>query len=207
MPLTDFKIKSLMFSGGQQIAVEPASLLLLVGPNNAGKSATLREVGTWLAPSHLRITPVVLHGLEFENPDEGELFGAMRSVYPNTELPDGTVTFAVDNGVRATFPGTKQEIRSLYQVFYRALIQRLDTETRLTYANPAPRRDLFGQDVPDAGIHWLQKDDAIYRKVNAVVRDAFGGDLLIDWGGGTSVGFHFGDAPLLTSDCDRVSSA
>jgi ABC-type multidrug transport system ATPase subunit len=56
MPITDFRITALTFSGGQQIALEPGSLLLLVGPNNAGKSATLREIGTWLAPDLVKLS-------------------------------------------------------------------------------------------------------------------------------------------------------
>lgn len=49
MPVTDFRIKSLTFSGGQTMPLESGTLLLLVGPNNSGKSAALREIGTWLA--------------------------------------------------------------------------------------------------------------------------------------------------------------
>ena len=52
------------------------------------------------------------------------------------------------------------------------LIQRLETETRLTYANPVGRVDVFGGEAPSAGIHWLQKNEVVYKQVSATVRAA-----------------------------------
>ena len=52
MPISDFRIKSLVFSGGDEVQLAPGSLLLLVGPNNSGKSVAPREIGTWLALPH-----------------------------------------------------------------------------------------------------------------------------------------------------------
>ena len=41
-----FTFKSITFSDGTTIALEPTDVVVLVGPNNAGKSVALRELET-----------------------------------------------------------------------------------------------------------------------------------------------------------------
>ena len=38
------QLRSLIFSGGRKVELRPDSVVVLVGPNNAGKTSTLREV-------------------------------------------------------------------------------------------------------------------------------------------------------------------
>lgn len=38
------KIKELVFSGGQKLSIHESDKILIVGPNNSGKSQTLREI-------------------------------------------------------------------------------------------------------------------------------------------------------------------
>ena len=201
MAIKDFRIKSLVSSGGDTIQLSAGSLLLLVGPNNSGKSAALREIGSWLAPSHLQSKRLVLSSAEFQDVPANELLDSMGRVFQIEELPNERIMFSLAGGSRWEAP-RGIALKQLYEIFYSSLIQRLDTETRLTYANPVGRLDVFGGDVPTAGIHWLQKDDSICRRVSGI-----GADLIINWGGGSTVGFHVGDAPSVTDDQDRVSSA
>lgn len=42
----DFRIDKILFSGADEpIAVGDSDLVVLIGPNNAGKSAALRDIG------------------------------------------------------------------------------------------------------------------------------------------------------------------
>src|ERR1017187_4179647 len=178
MAIKDFRIKSLVSSGGDTIQLSAGSLLLLVGPNNSGKSAALREIGSWLAPSHLQSKRLVLSSAEFQDVPANELLDSMGRVFQIEELPNERIMFSLAGGRRWEAP-RGIALKQLYEIFYSSLIQRLDTETRLTYANPVGRLDVFGGDVPTAGIHWLQKDDSICRRVSGI-----GADLIINWGGG-----------------------
>ena len=37
-------VKAIEFSGGDSIALDPDDIIVIVGPNNSGKSATLRSI-------------------------------------------------------------------------------------------------------------------------------------------------------------------
>ncbi len=200
----DFRITSLIFSGGEKITLDPGDVLILVGPNNSGKSVCLREIGTWFTPAHQRTPPVVLESLEVSNVGTAELFDFVRQFFPIRDLGNNRLVATFGGGRTHDFP-SNIGLEHLYTIFYSALVQRLDTETRLLNTNPAQRLDILGGEVPTAGIHWLQKDEELYKKVNAVIRKALGADIVINWGGGSSIGFHFGDEPSRSPDEDRIS--
>ena len=206
MARSEFRLLSLTTSGGDDIPLLAGSLVLLVGPNNSGKSAALREIADWFAPDQEQPKRLVLKSVQFTDMQTSQLLDEMGDVYPIIPLPNGNVLIRFDG--RNTHQMSRGgPLSHMYQIFRRALIQRLDTETRLTYANPAPRLDLFGDDAPSAGIHWLQKNEVIYQKVSGIVRAAFGSDLIINWGGGSTIGFHVGDAPAFNKENqDRVSA-
>jgi ABC-type transporter Mla maintaining outer membrane lipid asymmetry ATPase subunit MlaF len=205
MSVKDFRIKSLRFSGGEEVQLEPGSLLLLVGPNNSGKSVALREIEDWLKPSHLKPEiRFVIRAVEFQDVTVDDLFELSTAMYPTSEVAGGTVVIQMGGGKRFQLH-RRGPLQAWYEACFYFLVQRLDTETRLTYANAIGRVDVFGGEPPNAGIHWLQKDEAIYRQVSATVRGAFGADLIINWGGSTTVGFHVGDPPITTVERDRVS--
>ncbi len=206
MAFSEFRIKSLVFSGGDATQLSDVSLLLLVGPNNSGKSAALREIESWLAPHHEQMQALVLSSAQFQDAPSAELLNAMGSIFTITDVSNGQIAISLGNSERWRGPRNASP-QDFYRVFWQHLIQRLDTERRLTYANPARRLDVLGGDLPTAGIHWLQKDESIYQRVSSILRAAFGADLIINWGGGSEVGFHVGDAPTVTGDEDRVSPA
>lgn len=45
---TPFQVTSLSFNGGMTVETNDADIVVLVGPNNTGKSRTLQEMETWL---------------------------------------------------------------------------------------------------------------------------------------------------------------
>ncbi len=62
-----FRFKSLTFSDGNKIELTPDSAVLIVGPNNAGKSLALREIVAHLQPPHLVGVPMkVVLDIEIE---------------------------------------------------------------------------------------------------------------------------------------------
>jgi ABC-type cobalamin/Fe3+-siderophores transport system ATPase subunit len=63
-----FRLTSLRFNNGAEVPVPPDGVLVFVGPNNAGKSATLREVMSFFGvePGPAGFPEVVLNDLELE---------------------------------------------------------------------------------------------------------------------------------------------
>jgi hypothetical protein len=85
------------------------------------------------------------------------------------------------------------------------LICRLDTETRLQIGNPTQSQDYSNFDLRSY-IHVLQTNEDLLDLVSGEVRNAFGVDLIINWGGGAQIWLNAGDEPLRTREQDRVSA-
>jgi ABC-type cobalamin/Fe3+-siderophores transport system ATPase subunit len=54
-----FWIETVTFSGGKTVTLSPDSITIIVGPNNSGKTSTLRELSTAIAGG--QPGPVVTH--------------------------------------------------------------------------------------------------------------------------------------------------
>lgn len=57
-------INTITFSGGQTLTLDDYDKVLIVGPNNSGKSQTLRDIMSVLQDSSAR--PIVIKDIEFK---------------------------------------------------------------------------------------------------------------------------------------------
>jgi hypothetical protein len=67
-------IKSITFSGGERVQLEPGSVLLVVGPNNVGKSRMLADLGTHLPAPNANPQRAVVQSIEWEQEGTGSEF-------------------------------------------------------------------------------------------------------------------------------------
>jgi len=207
MPLTDFRITSLRFSGGETITVEPGSVLILVGPNNSGKSLAIREIASGTLVAQLPETKV-LKEVQFNYPNDTELSEALIADHPHVDLGQGLVQVTLQNGIQLHLnrwhplpmhhdPHQRMAASSVLQ-------RKLDTETRLSSTNPVQRIDPVSQ-APTSDIHRLQKDPHAYKEAKSAMKEFFGLDLVIDFGGASTIEFRVGHEPAITAEEDRVS--
>lgn len=197
-------ISSITFSGGEEIPLGFGSVLILIGPNNGGKSRALRDIETFFAsPDAARpvvpsVTPVregtaelFLQWLEDRYPARVDAQGRRHFRTKGGDLTADRVQRVWDRGE------TLREAQAF-------LMHRLGTEDRLTITNRVPPIDPYN-DQPQAYVHVLQANDDFRQTASQEVRNAFGVDLIINWGAGSQVGFHVGDEPGRDRDRDRVS--
>jgi energy-coupling factor transporter ATP-binding protein EcfA2 len=195
---------SIEFSGGEVVALEPGSVLVLIGPNSSGKSTALRDIQSYLMDPR-KPTLVVKSVAPFRTGSAEAFASWLRESY-GSRLVDGRRVFYTK--------GARVEENNLAQMWERSaalsgaqpfLLHLLDTGGRLTLAN---RTQAIGvpQEQPQAYIHLLQSDEAVLNAVTQEVNAAFGVDLIINWGGGGNVWFHVGAEPQRTLERDRVSS-
>ena len=197
-------ISSITFSGGQEIPLDFGSVLVLIGPNNGGKSRALRDIEAFFAsPEAAR--PVVPSVVPVRQGTAELFLQWLEDRYPARVDPQGRRHFrtkdadlTVDRVERAW--NTGDTLRGA-QGF---LVHRLGTEHRLTITDRVTSIDPY-KDQPQAYIHVLQANDDFRRKASEEVRKAFGADLIINWGAGSQVGFHVGEEPERDRDRDRVS--
>jgi len=143
----EWGIESLTFSGGEQINIEPASMLIFVGPNRGGKSTALRDINNVLAGGS--DGKVVRSGRLFQRGSLAEFRDWLLKYFPADS--SGELVYTIHDYIRI---GTNQEPNTFHalarsphtlsstQSFF---CKHLTTEARLEIGKPFPRIDLFRQ--------------------------------------------------------------
>ncbi|UXC90618.1 hypothetical protein EGM87_16570 [Sphingobium sp. RSMS] len=193
------RIERLRFVAGSApdqppLEIECPNVTILVGPNSAGKSQTLREIEAYC--SGLEVSSVLLDQIEIAMPQNGEAIDRMMMVY-RTEAPQGQ---GVQPGIlwffRPRSRNNEQELRTqiqstsfvdwhknnqilqLRQYFVRFFTTRLDGRTRFELIDPKPTGDL---DRPPENLLWhLFKSKKIREAVRKFTEQAFGKFFVVD---------------------------
>ena len=200
-------ISELKFSDGEAISIGKDDIVVLVGPNNAGKSATLKEATKLLKGK--KLGSKVLKDITIEKEgDEAEFFDFFEAIstkhYGGNPLPhyQGFGYSIYEPGVKVGWKNAANGIGELVP-FFAAM---LTTELRIQAANPAPNIKLT-TDAIQHPIHFLQKDDELEKRFSDYFRQAFGTDLIVHRNAGSEVPLYVGDKPVPSAGEDRVSAA
>jgi hypothetical protein len=198
-------INSITFSDGTTTTFGPNDIVVFVGPNNAGKSVALRnikEMSTRRDISRLVVTDLKLQ----TSGTEADLITWLEEKFlKRTEEPTNPqyVGFNASTHLQQAKGWWSSSNNGLYQLadFF---VYLLNTEARLTAANPAPNISLT-QDAVSHPIHYMQVDDSVETKISGYFREAFGEDLIVHRNAGNIVPLYCGQRPLPKPGQDRVS--
>ncbi len=200
-------VKSISFNDGTTIALNPDDVVVIVGPNNMGKSATLREIESKVhSPGS---ESVILTAIEVERAGEVDrleswLSRTCRKQQDRNNPANPTYTRlgqSVNHSQATSFWNDPSNgLRNLSPFFF----YRLTTEARLGAAKPAPNIRLT-TDALSHPIHYMQADDTVERRISEIFRQAFGQDLIVHRNAGNEVPLHCGTRPELLEGEDRVS--
>lgn len=198
-------ISQLEFSDGTRIQVGQHDVILVVGPNNAGKSATLRAIRDKLneaaADSH------VLKSIQLNKRGTTEqFFGWIESwAKRRPENPQDPAFMASGHTVhRSQIAASWQRADNSLGQVARWLCHFLSADERLGICNP-PGHVSLTQDGPSHPIHYLQRDDALEQIISSKFKKAFGADLIVHRNAGSNVPLHVGERPIPSHGEDRVS--
>ena len=197
-----YSIDRLEFSGGETVPLDPAGLLILVGPNNCGKSRALRDTETlWNGSASEEQVRVVLNADVSHSTDWDSFDAWLRQHYSVERLDDGRERFV---GLDVQFMPPHRGSSNWAQFGVGGfVVMRLDTESRLRLSNPPARIEPL-MEQPKHFIHVLQSDERLYEHVQQEVAAAFGLDLEIDYFGGSQIPMFVGEVPEIQNGWDRV---
>ncbi len=197
--------KSLAFSDGTTVSLSDTDIIVLVGPNNAGKSVALRELrqhmGAPEAPtvvvSHasLRQTGTSAEFVEYFRKHVNEIVSGDSTQYLGYNLNFGLSHLSLETLWEGNF--------STFAPFF---CQLLETETRISASNPVPPGPFLTQ-PPSHPIHMIYLDEILERKINTFFRKAFDLDLVVYHLGGSEIPLLVGDAPPLFAGEGRTTKA
>ena len=181
-------------------------VVILVGPNNAGKSATLRaidrKIADMSAPSPVLKELTIetsgsskdlldwLNGWAFKTQDSTQWNTIFRAFGTLIQFPMSTVNW----------DQSKSGIRGLTRCF----CHFLTADERLNICKPAPAFYAL-KEGPSHPIQNIYRDDTLERKLSDAFRAAFGLDLVVHRSAGKEIPIYVGERPVPLAGEDRVS--
>lgn len=191
-------ISEIEFSGGNVYELGSCEKIILVGPNNSGKSQSLREIIS-ICETGKRDRLVVVSNLKVSKTGDAKLlkdfldaeaeYWAGNYRYKNWAINEGHIQFwSYDYLVHGLRPGFVQNI---------AANDRLNICEQQNSISPGDQKT-----KPQ---HILYDDEALMQKISLMFRRAFGKELMFDFRGGSRLPIHVGELPKVDGVVDRVS--
>ena len=192
---------SITFSDGTVLSLDEDDIIIFVGPNNAGKSAALRELEHWIAHSGAGFVVKSASTRKI-----GTAADFLKYLEKNAqrmgEAPNytfGGLGFNIHHS-HVQFFDTHQNRNTISPFF----AKRLSTETRIQDSNPAPAIALF-RAPPTHPTHVLLTDETLAADVSSMFDHAFGRDLTPFRAGGSSFPLYVGKKPAIPLGKDELS--
>ena len=192
--------ESITFSDDTTITLEPTDVVVLVGPNNAGKSAALRELETHISNSSQGT--VVTQVKYLPTGTKKELLAYLRHHAKEDTSHQQYVgyRFSISERNIDRYWSSDGALGRLSPFF----CMRLQTETRITDSNPAPAIR-FPEGAISHPIQMLYSDDGLEYRISDYFRQAFGEDLIIYRLGGDVFPLLVGERLVPLDGEDRIS--
>lgn len=200
-------IDKIKFSDNTEVEFKSNDIIVFVGPNNAGKSASLKDAHSFLKLQNTQSK--VIKSIEFKKIGTPEDVVNLLEKNSQKEYTSNTDPWYSGMGYRVyggdpkhLWSDSSSQIADLAPVFSK----NLTTGERLKAANPAKNIKLTSE-APNHPINVLQKSDSLEKQFNDYFKLAFDLDLLVHRNAGTEVPLYVGDAPVLNKGEDRLSES
>jgi energy-coupling factor transporter ATP-binding protein EcfA2 len=193
--------KSVTFSDGSTLTFEDDDIVVFVGPNNAGKSATLREMDSMI---RFRRPGLIVHSASTRKTGDAD---SLRQYLEKFAQRTGTEENPQYAGINFNIHHTQIEYFDRQGVFGNIVsffAKLLATETRIQDSNAAHALALY-RDPPTHPIHMLLMDENLTADMSAKFRHAFGVDLIPFRAGGGNFPLYVGVKPGLAPGKDELS--
>ena len=201
--LPSVTFETITFSDGTTISLDETDVVVVVGPNNAGKSLALRELEEQLG-SHSDTKVIKSAELRKAGTSE-DLLGYLCEHAQVREQDNGRIYSGYNFSVAERFISHfwSNDLSQLRPFF----CMRILTETRINDSDPANAIAVLDEPASHP-IHMLYSDDRLEKKISDYFRRAFGEDLIVYRAGGNSFPLRIGNRLRPeTPDEDRISSS
>ena len=193
--------ETITFSDGTTLTLDEDDIVVFVGPNNAGKSAALRELEGWVARSSAG--HVVKNATMTKKGTQQDLRTYLEAKAQKSggigDLHYGGIGYNIHHTNLNYFdnPTDRHPVAPFFA-------KQLTTVGRLTDSNAAPGIALF-QNPPTHPIHLLLMDQALSKDISNKFKHAYGKDLTPFRAGGNKFPLYVGDRPVTPPGRDELS--
>ncbi|HEJ0318507.1 TPA: AAA family ATPase, partial [Klebsiella aerogenes] len=191
-------ISEIFFSGGQRLTLNNHDKILIVGPNNSGKSQTLREIISTLenSPPERKVTLDVTFNKIGSNADMEEYL-TQNSHFQNHTYHIGPAQVIQH---QINFWQNSKTIYSLTSMFVKNITAKdrlniCEQQTSISFGEPKTKPQ-----------HILYDDSELMERISSTFKKAFNKDLAFDYRGGSKLPIHLIDKKDFPENTDRVSN-
>jgi len=189
-----FSLNRISFSSGNTIELSPGDILVIVGPNNSGKSSALREIKKGC--SNEPVGPVIKLCKPYKSDN---LDNVSHWLKKNTLLRNDHYYWVNASINEANLQ--QQWMRSPSNVA-NFFVTLADTENRLQIGKPQATHTVGGP--PSHPFHVLFEDEEKDKQLSQYFNDAFGTDLILNRVAGNQVRLHCGDRTKVGGGLDMT---
>lgn len=188
-------IDSITVSDGGTIKLPEQGVVLIVGPNNSGKSQALRDIQSHAAGAS--VVGIVIKAIRLTKTGDKaalhEHFDRAARIGIDTTGSEKVMT---STGAHAfSSVASWWSIPNQIPVIANHFILHADTETRLSSSLPVAAMDLYS-DIPREPIHFLYRHPGREATLSRMSKEAFGFGLMLDrFSGGKQWAIRIGDPP------------
>lgn len=195
-------VQSLVFSDSSQIDFADAKLIIFVGPNNAGKSAALKEIQ--LIAQGEAETKVLKDASISKDGSVAQIKEYIEAEYFYDDSRGSRLYSFLGGQVwTQTIEGFwRGKLGELAPLFFK----RMPTDDRLSTSDPVKAVDLRRQ-VGSSAIHAMQRSDTLEKSVCDEFKNSFDLYLYVDRFGGSEVGLRVGGLVEVQTGEDRISDS
>lgn len=197
-------LKSFVVGKGTRIDLDTNEMIIIVGPNNAGKSALLRECHARVVKGE-QLPIKILSEVKFEfKGGKVSTLDWLRTVSKITI--DGNFVVPMV-GTVSPYSMEKLDRVQKYGIgdLAKLLMLYIDTEARLSASNPVDLNNVISE-PPSHPFHRLYEDEFLESRMDEIFKRTFGRNLIVNRGAGRKVMLQFGDRPEPLAGKDRASN-
>jgi len=197
-------ISEFEFNSGDTLSIAPNEIVVFVGPNNAGKSVTLKEVYSFV--KDIELDRKIITSVTYTKTGSKSSLEQLLQNISKREKKYGDSFYFTGPGFDfpeyrlSDWESVGSGIKDLAPIF----LKLLGTEERLLAIKP-PESINLASEIATHPIHNLQKDDSLEAKFSGFFRQAFGWDLIVHRNNGKTVPLYVGDKPTPPVGGDRLS--
>ncbi len=192
-------ISKVVFSGGNTFSLKENEKIIIVGPNNSGKSQSLREIlsicENGVKPNNLVVTDLTVY-------KSGDVEDLRQFLADNADLVGEIYRFE-DWQIRESFLNFWAQ-PFLTRGIAGGFIRKIAADDRLRVCDQ--QNSIAPGDQKSKPQHILYDDEVIMGEISELFSRAFGQELMFDFRGGSKLPIHVGEKPDLKNVHDRVSN-
>jgi hypothetical protein len=196
-------ISTITFKDGTQLNLNRQEVVVFVGPNNAGKSAALRDLDYKLDTRVHQglVISEIAYNTEGTEAGVAAWFDSLQKIgHVDVALSFGMMNrgSAGTRWLSAVAKAGFRDLKNLFEI-------HLTTEARLQAANQVSSIN-FSVDSPNHPLHHLFDTDGLEESLSRMFKQAFGEDLVLNRGAGSAIMLHLGAKPTAPGG-DRMAKS